>query len=445
MRIAGGKPFRWMKAYVPNSLYGRAALILLLPVVTIQLVLSITFIQRLYEDVTEQMTRNVLFEVSHLLSLIEAAPGEAEAREAAQAVAVPLAIHLDLPADGPEEDARVFYDLSGRIVIATLRDAIPGLRGVDLASDDNLVTFLVDTRHAPVLMEFSRDRVSASNPHQLLVLMVGVSIIMTVIAFLFLRNQLRPVTRLAAAASAFGRGQSVPYRPSGATEVRAAGAAFLEMRNRIERQIEQRRLMLSGVSHDLRTPLTRLKLGLSMLDQDDDVQAMQRDVADMERMLNAFLDFTKGGALGDAETVDALEIAEAAVERAIRGGGNATLHEVQGSGEVTLRPMAVGRALDNLIGNAVRYGTRAEVSLYLTERSARYVVEDDGPGIPAADREQAVKPFTRLDSARNQDLGTGVGLGLSIAADIARQHGGMLRLGDSARLGGLRAELVLAR
>jgi two-component system osmolarity sensor histidine kinase EnvZ len=217
------------------------------------------------------------------------------------------------------------------------------------------------------------------------------------------------------------------------------------MRNRIERQIEQRTLMLSGVSHDLRTPLTRLRLALSMLDQDDEVRAMQRDVTDMERMLDAFLDFTRGGALDDIETVSPREVAEAAVDRAIRGGADAQVHELKGEGRMPLRPMAVGRALDNLIGNAVRYGSRAEVSLYLTDRAARFVVEDDGPGIPPERRDEALRPFTRLDAARNQDRGTGVGLGLSIAADVARQHGGTLRLGSSERLGGLKAELVIAR
>ena len=437
--------FRWMKAYIPRSLYGRAALILLVPIVTIQLVLSITFIQRLYEDVTEQMTQNVLIEVSYLVRQIEEAPDPEAAQRIVAELADPLAVAVRLPANGPEGDSRLFFDLSGRVVIETLRDGIPGIAGIDLASDDKIVTVVVDTRHGPLLMEFSRRRVSASNPHQLLVLVVGVSIILTIVAYLFLRNQLRPVKRLAAAAEAFGRGHSVPYRPSGATEVRAAGMAFLDMRNRIERQIEQRTLMLSGVSHDLRTPLTRLKLGLSMLDQDEDVRDMQRDVIDMERMLDAFLDFTRGSALDDPETVDAREVVEAAVARAVRGGGQAVLHEVQGDGDVAMRPLAVGRALDNLIGNAVRYGSRAEVTLIVTERAARFVVEDDGPGIPAAKRDEALRPFTRLDSARNQDRGTGVGLGLSIAADIARQHGGALRLGESARLGGLRVELVLGR
>ena len=437
--------FSWLKAYMPRSLYGRAALILLLPVITIQLVISVTFIQRLYEDVTEQMTQNVLLEVRYLLRLINDAPDLASAQDEVDALVVPLAIAVQIPSEGPQDDSRMFLDLSGRIIIGTLRRGIPGIEGIDLATNDSIVTILIATEHGPTLMEFSRRRVSASNPHQLLVLMVGVSMLMTLIAYLFLRNQLRPVKRLALAAEAFGKGQAVSYRPSGATEVRSAGRAFLDMRNRIERQIEQRTLMLSGISHDLRTPLTRMKLSLSMMPEDDEIRAMERDVQDMEAMVDTFLDFTRGRATEDPEEVDVRAFAEDIVERAGRGGMAIRLGPAVAEGSALLRPMEVGRALENLIGNANRYGTRAELGVVMTDRSVRFIVEDDGPGIPQDHRAEALRPFSRLDTARNQDRGTGVGLGLAIAADIARQHGGELRLSDSARMGGLRAELSLAR
>jgi two-component system, OmpR family, osmolarity sensor histidine kinase EnvZ len=308
-----------------------------------------------------------------------------------------------------------------------------------------MVVFGMETPKGPVRVEFERSRVVARNPHQLLVLMVVASLFLTLISFLFLKNQIRPIRQLAEAAQDFGRGRSTSYRPSGATEVRLAGSAFLDMRHRIERHIEQRTLMLSGVSHDLRTPLTRLKLGLSMLDEDPEVAAMKRDVDEMERMLDAFLDFARTNALDDPAVVDAAAFARDAVADAARGGGEAVLAGVEGGGRVSLRPLAVRRALDNLIGNALRYGTRAEVSVSVMERAVRFTVEDDGPGIPAGQRELALRPFQRLDAARNQNRGSGVGLGLAIAADIARQHGGVLRLGESARLGGLRADLVIAR
>ncbi|KZY41050.1 two-component sensor histidine kinase, partial [Roseovarius sp. HI0049] len=343
----------------------------------------------------------------------------------------------------PEESYRRWYDFTGATVIREFKARLPDLLAVDLP-DDKRVSLYFESDDGPIRMSFDRRRVSASNPHQLLVNMVGFAAIMTVIAYFYLRNQLRPITRLARAAEAFGRGRHLDYRPAGAVEVRAAGNAFLDMRARIERQIEQRTLMLSGVSHDLRTPLTRLKLGLSMLD-DEDREAMEQDVTDMERLIDEFLDFARGATEGKPEPVDPVALVGQIVEDMGRAERAVTLYLAEGEGTVALRKAGIRRAVENLINNAVRYGTRAEVSVLLTDKSLRIRVEDDGPGIPRERREEAVKPFVRLDTARNQNLGSGVGLGLSIATDIARAHGGMLRLGESERLGGLRAEIVIGR
>ncbi len=437
--------FTWLKHLMPRGIYGRAALILIAPIVAIQLVVSIAFIQRHFEDVTAQMTRNIVLELTALRNAAEAAPDAATAMRRAADEGAPLALDLVLPAAPIPADRRAFYDLSGKVVIATLRDALPVAGGVDL-SNPRFVALTIGTRHGPMSVRFNRGRVSASNPHQLLVLMMLASLLMTLIAVLFLRNQMRPIRQLARAAEEFGRGRWLPYKPSGATEVRAAGRAFLDMRARIERQMEQRTLMLSGVSHDLRTPLTRLKLGLSMLHEDEEARAMGRDIADMQQMLDAFLDFARSEAQdGEAEPSDPAILVAGVVDDARRAGQAVVLSGVTGQGSAQLRPVAVRRAVGNLIGNAVRYGTRAEVSVAVLERSVRVTVEDDGPGIPKHLREEALRPFTRLDRARNQDLGSGVGLGLAITADIARGHGGTLRLGESERLGGLKAELVLAR
>jgi two-component system osmolarity sensor histidine kinase EnvZ len=287
--------------------------------------------------------------------------------------------------------------------------------------------------------------VSASNPHQLLVIMASTGIFMTALAYLFLRNQLRPIRRLAAASEAFGKGRRVPYHPAGASEVRSAGRAFLEMRDRIEGQIEQRTMMLSGVSHDLRTPLTRMRLGLSMLPEEPEVEDLVRDVEEMERLLDTFLDFARGEALDDPAEADPAALARGVVEAARRGGGSVTYEGPETAAPVGMRPMAVQRALTNLVSNALRYGETAVVSVALLDGALSFSVEDDGPGIPPESRGDAVRPFVRLDSARNQDRGSGVGLGLAIADDIARRHGGTLRLGESARLGGLRVDLVLPR
>lgn len=437
--------FHWLKRYMPRSLYGRAALILVLPVVTLQLVVSVVFIQRHFEGVTEQMTRTVSQELDLLLDGVERAPGPEAALERMRPVAAQLGYDLAFvaPEAVPERDSRRWYDFSGLVVRRIFDSRVPAVTRVMLP-DDYRVTIYAETRHGPLRAGFDRQRVSATNPHQLLVNMIFFGVLMTLIAFIYLRNQLRPVTRLAEAAQAFGRGRHIPYSPGGANEVRAAGAAFVDMRARIERQIEQRTLMLSGVSHDLRTPLTRLRLGLSLLD-DADREPMERDVDEMQRLIDEFLSFAKGAAEGEPEPVDPVDLVARIVEDAQRAGRPVELVSREGAGEVMLRPLAIRRAVENLLGNAVRYGERAELSVRLSPRSLRIRVEDDGPGIPEDLREEALRPFSRLDPARNQDRGSGVGLGLAIATDIARAHGGVLRLGRSERLGGLRADLVIAR
>lgn len=442
--------FGWLKRMMPRGLYGRAALILILPVVTIQLVVSVVFLQRHFERVTQQMTTTMLRELNYLEQLANTIADPALAHEEVTRIATPLGLSVAWPEAAPLAslaDRRAIYDLTGRVVIATLREGLSDVAAIDLATAGE-VRLVMMTRVGPLELRFDRRRVSATNPHQLIVLMLATGLLMTLIAYIFLRNQLRPIRRLARAAEEFGKGRVVPYRPSGAIEVRSAGAAFLDMRARIDRQIEQRTLLLSGVSHDLRTPLTRLRLGLSMLPEDEDVAAMERDVAEMGKLVDAFLDFARAEAATDEpESLDPCAFVAGVIEDAQRAGQQVRLHDCPGAGmaEVKFRPDALRRALENLIGNAVRYGSCAEVSVVLSPRTCKIVVEDDGPGIPEDRREEALRPFTRLDPARNQNRGQGVGLGLSIAADVLRSHGGALRLAQSERLGGLQVELVLPR
>jgi two-component system, OmpR family, osmolarity sensor histidine kinase EnvZ len=429
-----------LKFLWPRGLFGRAALILIVPVIAIQLVVSTAFIQRHYEDVTRQMVAGLQGQLNLLIA--RNAVSRTDAARLAEALNVGMS---QAEAEQiPVIDSRLWWDISARFVIAGLRENIPGVMAVDLATNRREVRLWVAAAEGPLELTVQRSRVSASNPHQLLVLMIATSILMTLVAFIFLRNQLRPIARLARAAEAFGKGQSLEYRPRGAQEIRAAGTAFLEMKNRIERQIEQRTLMLSGVSHDLRTPLTRLRLGLSMLPEDEETRALTRDVADMERMVDEFLAFARGDAMEEPVATDLHDLAKRAVADAQRLGQGVSLGAGLGEGAIILRPMAVRRALDNLIGNAARHGKKVVVTVALTDRSARLTVEDDGPGIPKAQRDEALQPFTRLDAARNPNQGGGAGLGLTIAMDVARSHGGTLRLGDS-EMGGLKAEIVLAR
>ena len=439
--------FAWAKSYMPRSLYGRAALILLVPVVSLQLVISVVFIQRHYTGVTEQMARNVAVELRYFVQIADAADSANDAVLSVRKIAEPLAFQVDLASGGgdvPAQDLRGRFDLSGRAMMETLREEMDNVQRIDLSANRR-VRVWIDFRHGTLEVGFDRRLVSASNPHQLLVLMGSLGFLMTFIAFVFLRNQLRPIKRLARASEAFGKGRNEAYRPTGAVEVRAAGHAFLDMRARIERQIEQRTMMLSGVSHDIRTPLTRLKLGLSMLGESEEIDALMRDVADMERLLDEFLAFARDDALDDPANVDPGDLIRDIVEKSVRSGKSVRLAGISGEGQVMLRPIAVTRALENLVGNAVRYGRNCDVRLTITERSVRFSIADDGPGIAADMRDAALRPFVRLDAARNQDKGSGVGLGLAIAHDIARRHGGSVILGESDSLGGLQVDLVLAR
>lgn len=426
--------FQWLKRYMPRTLYGRAALILVLPVVTLQLVVSVVFVQRHFEGVTEQMSGELARAVNLTLNRLP------ESMDAPVLGLRPVPV---ADAERPDSDLRRWYDFSGIVVIRELNLKVPGLERVELPSDREVRLYL--RRDGQLYrIDVDRRRASATNAHQLFVNMVFFGAITTLIAFLYLRNQLRPITRLAEAAEAFGKGRVVPYSPSGATEVRAAGLAFLDMRSRIERHIEQRTMMLSGVSHDLRTPITRLRLGLSLLD-DADREPLERDVEEMQRLIDTFLDFARGDAADTvAEPTDPFDLVRRIVEDAQRGGQSVALGEMTGSGTAMLRPRALRRALDNLVANAGRYADHCRVSVEMTARALRLRVEDDGPGIPPESRESALRPFVRLDPARNQDRGSGVGLGLAIAADIARAHGGVLKLGESESLGGLRAEIVIA-
>ena len=428
-----------LKDWMPTSLYWRAALILLVPVMTILLVVTVVFFQRLYEDVTRQMTATVVQQVRLVVERLDGAEDAAQALE----IASPLGIEIST-GTAIYADRRAWSDLSGRTVIEVFRIEFPDLQAVDLVERRGMARLSFPGEDGATYLDIPRNRLSARNPHQFLVLIGFTAILMSAIALIYLRNQMRPIRRLARAADAFGKGRVVPYRPAGAAEVRQAGAAFLDMRDRIERQIEQRTLMLSGVSHDLKTPLTRMKLGLSLMDDNPDADAMRGDVEDMEQMVEAFLAFARGDAQEDPSRIDPHELVREVVDRASKTQP-VHLGALAGQGTAMLRPVAMRRALENLVTNAVRYGNEARVSVDVAERQVTFSVEDSGPGIPVEMREIALKPFSRLDGARNQNFGSGVGLGLTIASDIARQHGGILQLGHSDNLGGARVEIIIPR
>lgn len=441
---------RTLKRSMPTSLFGRALLILVLPILLLQVVVATLFIQRHYDGVTEQMAGSVAREINFAIARVEAASDLAAARREIDGMAVPFDFEIALDEGGvvPRAALRQVYDVTGGILAETMKDRVNRPMVLDLISYEKFVDARVETSKGVLRVLVSRRRFNATNPHLLLVWMVVTAGALTTVAVVFLRNQIRPIRELAKAATAFGRGRSVAFRPSGAEEVRRAGAAFLDMRARIERQIDQRTGMLSGVSHDLRTPLTRIKLALAMSDETPETQEIARDVSEMEQMLGGFLAFARGESGELAALVDPAELAAEVVADARRKGAVIQLYAQIDTPErpmVELRRQAIKRCLTNLIDNAATYAAEAMLTLRLTPRTLELVVEDDGPGIPPAMRETVLRPFTRLDPARNQNLASGVGLGLTIALDVVRSHGGALNLDDSPRLGGLRATVLLPR
>ena len=430
--------FRWIKSYIPSRLYYRAALILVFPVVFLQLIVSIVFIQRHFEGVTVQMTKTVAAELDLITEVVER-----DGAVAAQQIARSLGMSMSIVSQKSEfVERRRIYDLTGLVVRRELL-SLPKILAVDLP-DNRKVNTRIKSGEEYFDLQFSRRRVSASNPHQLIVYLLVFGAFFTIIAFFYLRNQLRPITRLADAAEAFGLGENVPYVPSGALEVRAAGQAFLDMRERIQRHLKQRTMILSGVSHDLRTPITRLKLGLSFLPKEQRAP-LEKDVEDMNLLLNEFLDFAKLENETEIPTEDTNPsiLVDELIENFRRTNIKIkTIGEIENN-LIKLKPFAIKRALENLINNANRYGETILIEKKIENNFLVLSVHDDGPGIDEAYYDEVLQPFTRLDPSRNQNKGSGVGLGLPIAKEIVEGHGGSLKLSKSNILSGLKAALII--
>lgn len=435
---------RKLKTFFPTSFYGRAVLILIMPIIVIQVVLSVVFIQRHYERVTTQLSTNTTSVLQVMIARLEASPEpEIVLADMADMIAA-LEIGLRLDAPLPESVApRQMFDLAGGEILRTMQDQLPGLLAADLSRDEGSVRLWLESRHGVLELTLPRRLLTTSNPHQLLVIVFLASGLMTLIAFQFLRLQIRPIRRLGRAAEAYGRGERVALRASGAREIRAAAHAFIDMRNRLERQRAQQQIMLSGVSHDMRTPLTRMRLILSMMEDSEDRASLEIEILDLEARLERFLDYTRGQMNEAVEECDIDQVIGDLVARYRAAGHPVSLSLPPPAPPlVWIKPGSLGRALDNLISNALRHGHVVKVSRHVAPDGVALWVEDDGPGIAPEDRARACDPFVRLDEARNSESG-GMGLGLAIVADAARAQGGSFTLGESAALGGLCAILHL--
>jgi two-component system osmolarity sensor histidine kinase EnvZ len=436
-------PQGWVKKTLPRTMFGRSLLIMLIPIVLLQAIATWIFYDRLWAAVSWRLASGVSGDVAMAIELLKLAPARMAPHLLARLDVVSdleLRLHRGAALPPPPPD-------SGTLIGEQLHETLQGRVGypfeIFATSDFAPARILVQLPQGVLAVGVPSKRLFTPTTYIFVMWMVGSSLVLLAVAIVFLRNQVKSLRRLAAAADAFGKGRPTPpLKIEGALEVRQAAVAFLRMRERIQRQIRQRTQMLAGVSHDLRTPLTRMKLALALLGNDPAVAELQSDVAEMAHMVDGYLDFMRGeGDEMPVETDVALLLEEVAA--AVRREGTPLSLSLPPEYVMPLRPNALRRCLGNLIGNARRHSSRVGLSGIVVENGIDILVDDDGPGIPPADRERVFRPFIRLDASRNPATG-GIGLGLTIARDVARGHGGEVRLEDSP-WGGLRARVHLPR
>ncbi len=430
---------------MPKRLYARSLIIVIAPMILLQSVVAFVFMERHWQTVTQRLSMAVTRDIAAIIDMIETYPEEEDGYQNVLRIAQErLGLKVDLmpPDPLPSPGPKPFFSILDEVLSEEITRQINRPFWLDTVGNSNIVEIRIQLENAVLRVFARRSSAYASNTHIFLLWMVGTSLVLIAIAVLFLRNQIRPIQQLAAAAESFGKGRPPPpdFRLRGAEEVRRAGAAFILMRERIERQIEQRTAMLTGVSHDLRTILTRFKLQLAIAGPRPETEALDKDIEDMQSMLEGYLAFARGEAAEDTGQLNLETLFENLTHDAKLRKRNLTT-ELSGPPDLLVRPAAFSRLMANLVGNAFRYARNVRVSAIHARGSFTVIIDDDGPGIPPEKREHVFKPFVRLDDARNQDA-SGTGLGLSIARDIARSHGGDIMLDDSP-MGGLRATVKL--
>jgi two-component system osmolarity sensor histidine kinase EnvZ len=438
-------PWRWVRKILPRTLFARSLLIIVVPVLILQVVAMMVFVDNHWRKVTGRMAFAVAGEIATMVQMIEnAEPGRKE--QQLGNMATYAASNLDLLITfEPSEKLMPGAEISGTWETFTAEALSEALRkqvrrpfSLSFSSKDDWANIGIQMDDGILRVLVLDRRIFSSSAYIFLLWLVGSSVILFAIAAVFMRNQVRPIRKLAIAAERVGMGRDIPasFKPEGAREVRQAARAFLDMHERITRQMEQRTTMLAGISHDLRTPLTRLKLGLSLLGEGEDVVALKGDVEDMERMIGSYLDFVRGDGEEVSQRLNIAEIAEKIASRA-RYHGKLVDLSVSGETHAFIRPLAFERCLQNLVSNAERYGKHVWISVAKEKEKDQIEirVEDDGPGLEPTLYEDVFKPFFRADSSRNPETG-GVGLGLPIVRDIVHAHGGKIHLEKSLH-GGL--------
>ncbi|MDX2258870.1 MAG: ATP-binding protein [Hyphomicrobiaceae bacterium] len=438
---------RQLADILPKGLYARALIIIIAPIVVLEGVVAFVFMERHWQVVTRRLSEATARDIAALIEVYDTARTKSDEDRLIELARDKLALSMQIlpPGDLPPARPKPFFDLLDRALSREIARFVNRPFWIDTVGQSRLVE--VRVRHDKAVLRFiaTRKQTYASNSEIFLMWMVGSSVILLTFSIIFLRNQIKPILRLAEAADAFGKGRPEPpdFRPRGAREVRQAAQAFLEMKERITTHVEQRTTMLAGVSHDLRTILTRFKLQLAFLGDTPEARSLRADVNEMHHMLEDYLAFTRGDGGEEAHPTSLKELlAEVCDDAAVFGVDiEFKMRKRRKDIVLPLKRHALKRAITNLVSNAARFGDRVILRAATERHWVRIEVDDDGPGIPEAERENVFRPFYRLDVARNQDTGN-TGLGLAIARDIARSHGGDITLGESS-MGGLRAIISL--
>ena len=441
IRVLWRRAARGLADVLPKGLYKRSLLIVIVPMVLLQTAVTFVFMQHHWDLVTRRLSEAVARDVGALTDLYQRLPPGDDGVFLTKLASERFRMDATLLPAGPLPPVmpRSFYgalDPLTRVLPNEIRKQVAQPFWLDTIGRSGLMEIRVDLGGRVLRLVTRRALAYEANAHIFVLWMLGAMIVLLTVAIIFLRNQIRPILRLARAAEDFGKGRDLDFSPHGAREVRQAGHAFIQMKRRVERATEQRTAMLNGVSHDLRTMLTRFKLSLVLLDNSADSELLQKDVDEMGQMLEGYLAFARGDAGESTTRINIASILDDLRADSERHGAELGV-ETRGDLDIRVRPMAMKRCVGNLVANAQRHADHVRVSATREAQFVSIVVDDDGTGIAPAHREDVFRPFYRLDEARNQDQG-GAGLGLAIARDIARSHGGDITLSDSP-LGGLRA------
>lgn len=436
----------FVKKILPRSLFMRSLLILTIPIVLTMSISTYIFFERHWERMAGRLAMAVAGEVAFLTEQIKLDSNQVNYESMANSSMRHLYLNVKYVEGGQIKQEVINYKGRGDIIKKTLAQELGTKLGypyrILVDTEEKWIQIQVQLENAAIIFTSPERRLFSSSGFVFLIWMVGISSILMIVSILFMRNQIRPMKRLAVAAERFGRGRDVPFfKIEGAREVRQAARAFLGMRDRIQKQIQQRTAMLAGVSHDLRTPLTRMKLQVEMMPEGADKDDLKNDIHDMQRMIDAYLQFARGDKSEPMERVDLKVMAQRMVENYKRDNFVVNL-DAQGDDFINfVRPVAFERCLNNIISNAQKYAYEAWILLRNDGEFVTITIDDNGVGLDPLQYDDVFKPFFRADEARNTKSGS-VGLGLPIAQDIVLAHGGDIAL-DKSPQKGLRVQIIL--